>query len=45
MLFGHFIAWLSPESWNGTAIILGKSIAELDPRDVAYYAIGLSRVL
>ena len=43
MLFGHYIAWMSAGIMGaGTAVILGKSIVELDPGDVAYYALGLS---
>lgn len=43
MLFGHFIAWISAGIMGaGTAIILGKTISELDPGDVAYYALGFS---
>ncbi len=43
MLFGHYIAWMAAGIMGaGTAIILGKSIVQLDPGDVAYYALGLS---
>ncbi|WP_299324149.1 hypothetical protein [uncultured Maribacter sp.] len=43
MLFGHFIAWISAGIMGaGTAVLLKKSIVELDPGDVAYYALGLS---
>ncbi|MEQ9422791.1 MAG: hypothetical protein RJQ09_00130 [Cyclobacteriaceae bacterium] len=43
MLFGHYIAWISAGIMGaGTAIILGKTIVQLDPGDVAYYALGLS---
>ena len=43
MLFGHYIAWIAAGIMGaGTAVILGKSIVELDPGDVAYYALGLS---
>lgn len=43
MLFGHYIAWMSAGIMGaGTAVIVGKSIVELDPGDVAYYALGLS---
>ncbi|MBK1833206.1 purine-cytosine permease family protein [Roseibacillus ishigakijimensis] len=43
MLFGHFIAWMSAGIMGaGTAIILGKSIAALDPGDVALQALGWS---
>ncbi len=43
MLFGHYVAWISAGIMGaGAAVILGKSIAELDPGDVAYYALGWS---
>lgn len=43
MLFGHYIAWIAAGIMGaGTAVILGKSIVELDPGDVAYYALGWS---
>lgn len=43
MLFGHFIAWIAAGIMGaGTAVILKKSIVDLDPGDVAYYALGLS---
>lgn len=43
MLFGHYIAWIAAGIMGaGTAVILGKSIVELDPGDVAYYALGYS---
>lgn len=43
MLFGHYIAWISAGIMGaGTAVIIGKSIVELDPGDVAYYALGWS---
>lgn len=43
MLFGHYIAWISAGIMGaGTAVILGKSIVELDPGDVAFYALGWS---
>ncbi len=43
MLFGHYIAWIAAGIMGaGAAVILGKSIAELDPGDVAYYALGWS---
>ncbi len=43
MLFGHFIAWICAGIMGaGTAVLLKKSIIELDPGDVAYYALGLS---
>ena len=43
MLFGHYVAWIAAGIMGaGAAVILGKSIVELDPGDVAYYALGLS---
>jgi len=43
MLFGHYIAWISAGIMGaGAAIILGKTIVELDPGDVAFYALGWS---
>lgn len=43
MLFGHFIAWIAAGIMGaGTAVLLKKSIVDLDPGDVAYYALGLS---
>ncbi len=43
MLFGHYIAWIAAGIMGaGTAVILGKTISELDPGDVAYYALGWS---
>lgn len=43
MMFGHYVAWISAGIMGaGAAIILGKSIVELDPGDVAYYALGWS---
>ena len=43
MLFGHYIAWIAAGIMGaGTAVILGKSIAQLDPGDVAFYALGWS---
>lgn len=43
MLFGHYIAWIAAGIMGaGTAVLLGKSIVELDPGDVAYYALGWS---
>ena len=43
MLFGHYIAWISAGIMGaGAAVILGKAIVELDPGDVAYYALGWS---
>jgi len=43
MLFGHYIAWISAGIMGaGAAVILGKTIVELDPGDVAFYALGWS---
>ncbi|QCW99901.1 hypothetical protein FGM00_07230 [Aggregatimonas sangjinii] len=43
MMFGHFIAWIAAGIMGaGAAVILGKTIVELDPGDVAYYALGWS---
>lgn len=43
MLFGHYIAWIAAGIMGaGTAVLIGKSIVELDPGDVAYYALGWS---
>ena len=43
MLFGHYIAWIAAGIMGaGAAVILGKSIVELDPGDVAFYALGWS---
>lgn len=43
MLFGHYIAWISAGIMGaGTAVIVQKSIVELDPGDVAFQALGLS---
>ncbi|KGL63406.1 purine-cytosine permease family protein [Polaribacter sp. Hel1_85] len=43
MMFGHYVAWISAGIMGaGAAIILGKTIVELDPGDVAYYALGWS---
>jgi len=43
MLFGHFIAWISAGIMGaGTAVLVKKSIIELDPGDVAFQALGLS---
>ena len=43
MLFGHFIAWISAGIMGaGAAVIIGTTIVELDPGDVAYYALGWS---
>lgn len=43
MLFGHYIAWIAAGIMGaGAAVILGKPIVELDPGDVAFYALGWS---
>ena len=43
MMFGHYIAWIAAGIMGaGAAVIIGKSIVELDPGDVAYYALGWS---
>jgi len=43
MMFGHFVAWIAAGIMGaGAAVILGKTIVELDPGDVAYYALGWS---
>lgn len=43
MLFGHYVAWISAGIMGaGAAVILGKAIVELDPGDVAFYALGWS---
>ncbi|MBR7889784.1 hypothetical protein J9B83_12650 [Marinomonas sp. A79] len=43
MLFGHFVAWISAGIMGaGTAVLVKKSIIELDPGDVAFQALGLS---
>ncbi|SHE90540.1 Purine-cytosine permease [Arenibacter palladensis] len=43
MMFGHYVAWIAAGIMGaGTAVILGKAIVELDPGDVAYYALGWS---
>lgn len=43
MMFGHYVAWIAAGIMGaGTAVIIGKSIVELDPGDVAYYALGWS---
>ena len=43
MLFGHFLAWIAAGIMGaGAAVLLKKSIVELDPGDVAYYALGMS---
>jgi purine-cytosine permease-like protein len=43
MMFGHYVAWIAAGIMGaGAAVILGKSLIELDPGDVAYYALGWS---
>lgn len=43
MLFGHYIAWIAAGIMGaGTAVLLKKTIIELDPGDVAFQALGLS---
>ncbi|GAB3486212.1 purine-cytosine permease family protein [Marinomonas epiphytica] len=43
MLFGHYIAWISAGIMGaGTAVLVKKTIIELDPGDVAFQALGLS---
>ncbi len=43
MLFGHYIAWIAAGIMGAaTAVVVKKSIIELDPGDVAYQALGLS---
>ncbi|MEL7532321.1 MAG: hypothetical protein AAFN10_13470, partial [Bacteroidota bacterium] len=43
MLFGHYIAWIAAGIMGaGAAVLLQKEIVDLDPGDVAYYALGLS---
>jgi len=43
MLFGHYIAWIAAGIMGaGTAVLVQKSIIELDPGDVAFQALGLS---
>ncbi|WP_179319951.1 purine-cytosine permease family protein [Winogradskyella helgolandensis] len=43
MMFGHYVAWISAGIMGaGAAVIIGKSIVELDPGDVAFYALGWS---
>jgi len=43
MLFGHFIAWIAAGIMGaGAAVLLHSSVAQLDPGDVAYYALGAS---
>lgn len=43
MMFGHYIAWIAAGIMGaGAAVIIGKSISEIDPGDVAFYALGWS---
>ncbi|GAA0745343.1 hypothetical protein [Gaetbulibacter jejuensis] len=43
MMFGHYVAWIAAGIMGaGAAVILGKTIVELDPGDVAFYALGWS---
>lgn len=43
MLFGHYIAWISSGLMGaGTGLIVGKTIGQLDPGDVAFHALGWS---
>jgi purine-cytosine permease-like protein len=43
MMFGHYVAWIAAGIMGaGAAVILGKSISEIDPGDVAFYALGMS---
>ncbi|MFT5886569.1 MAG: cytosine permease [Arcticibacterium sp.] len=43
MMFGHYVAWIAAGIMGaGAAVIIGKSVVELDPGDVAYYALGWS---
>jgi len=43
MMFGHYVAWIAAGIMGaGAAAILGKTIVEIDPGDVAYYALGMS---
>ncbi len=43
MLFGHYVAWIAAGIMGaGTAVLLKLTIAELDPGDVAYQALGYS---
>lgn len=43
MLFGHYLAWIAAGIMGaGTAVLLKTSIVDLDPGDVAHYALGLS---
>lgn len=43
MMFGHYVAWIAAGIMGaGAAVILGKTIVEIDPGDVAFYALGWS---
>ncbi|MFK7921666.1 MAG: cytosine permease [Bacteroidia bacterium] len=43
MLFGHYVAWIAAGIMGaGAAVLLKKEIIDLDPGDVAYYALGMS---
>lgn len=43
MMFGHYVAWIAAGIMGaGAAVIIGKSISEIDPGDVAFYALGMS---
>lgn len=43
MLFGHYIAWIAAGIMGaGAGFLLQKPVVELDPGDVAYYALGAS---
>lgn len=43
MMFGHYVAWIAAGIMGaGAAVIIGKSISEIDPGDVAFYALGWS---
>ncbi|HAI14507.1 MAG TPA: hypothetical protein DCM28_22570 [Phycisphaerales bacterium] len=43
MLFGHYIAWIAAGIMGaGTAVLVKKTIIDLDPGDVAFEALGLS---
>ena len=43
MLFGHYIAWIAAGIMGaGAAVILKSTINQLDPGDVAFYALGAS---
>ena len=43
MMFGHYFAWIAAGLMGaGAAVILGKSIVQLDPGDVAFLALGWS---